>query len=125
MKKFTIIFFLNLGLCLNIYSILGEKSKEKFTYDSKGKRDPFFQTENVKPSGDIIQAVEKKTPREILKDRGIVINSIVWDPKKPAILINDSILEEGDSIQGVIIRNIEKDSVFFEIEGEVVEVSIN
>ena len=49
----------------------------------------------------------------------------MWDSRKPAILINDEILEEGDTVQGVIIRNIEQDYVVFEIDSELVEVPIN
>lgn len=113
---------------LTIFSCFAEpvEKKEKFTYDSKGKRDPFFAIEEAKPADDGIQpVVQTLSPKDKLAKKGIVINSIMWDSKKPAILINDEILEEGDTVQGVIIRNIEQDYVVFEIDSELVEVPIN
>lgn len=99
--------------------------KEKFTYDSKGKRDPFYAIEEAKPAEDGVQPVAQSlSPKDKLAQKGIVVSSIMWDSKKPAILINDEILEEGDTVQGVIIRNIEQDYVVFEIDGELVEVPI-
>lgn len=101
------------------------EKRDKFTYDSKGKRDPFFQTDTapqVEEPGQ--KTAPAMTPKEKLAKRGIVVSSIMWDKKKPAILINDEILEEGDTVQGVIIRTIEKDYVVFEIEGELVEVPV-
>ena len=114
---------------LNIFSCFAESGtdkKEKFTYDSKGKRDPFFAIEEAKPMDDGVQPlVQTLSPKDKLAKKGIVINSIMWDSKKPATLINDEILEEGDTVQGVIIRNIEQDYVVFEIDSELVEVPIN
>lgn len=113
---------------LTIFSCFAdpEDKKEKFTYDSKGKRDPFYAVEEAKPAEDGVQpVVQALTPKEKLAKKGIVVSSIMWDAKKPAILINDEILEEGDTVQGVIIRNIEQDYVVFEIDGELVEVPIN
>ena len=100
--------------------------KEKFTYDSKGKRDPFYGVEEAKPAEDGVQpVVQTMSAKDKLAKKGIIVSSIMWDAKKPAILINDEILEEGDTVQGVIIRNIEQDYVVFEIDGELVEVPIN
>lgn len=99
-----------------------ELTKEKFVYDSKGKRDPFFKEEVVKESGSIEPVEKNLSPMEKLNNKGISVSSIVWDPRNPAILINDDILEVGDSIKGVVIRAIEKEFVVFEIDGELVEV---
>ena len=113
---------------LTIFSCFADSvdKKEKFTYDSKGKRDPFYAIEESKPADDGVQpVVSVLSPKDKLTKKGIVVNSIMWDSKKPAILINDEILEEGDTVQGVIIRNIEQDYVVFEIDAELVEVPIN
>lgn len=99
-----------------------ELTKEKFVYDSKGKRDPFFKEEVIKESGDITPVEKNLSPMEKLNNKGITVSSIVWDPRNPAILINDDILEVGDSIKGVVIRAIEKEFVVFEIDGELIEV---
>lgn len=96
----------------------------KFTYDAKGRRDPFF-IQDVKQTGEVRAVEHILTPKEKLAQRNIVVSSIVWDPRRPAILINDEILEEGSTIQGVIIRTIEKEYVVFEIDGELVEMPIS
>lgn len=113
---------------LTVFSCFAEpvEKKEKFTYDSKGKRDPFYALEEAKPTEDGVQPVAKAvSAKEKLAQKGIIVSSIMWDSRKPAILINDEILEEGDTVQGVIIRNIEQDYVVFEIDAELIEVPMN
>jgi hypothetical protein len=112
-----------LVLASSLLGVARADKKEKFIYDSKGKRDPFFPITSVRE-----EAVKERTqylsPRQKLEKKGIVVTSIVWDPVNPAILINDDILEIGDTVQGVIIRAIEQDYVVFEVDGELVEVPL-
>ncbi len=100
--------------------------KEKFSYDSKGKRDPFVSIDSA-PKEQTVEAQVALTPADKLKQKGITITSIVWDARNPSILIGDDILGVGQTIPNhsdVIIRDIEKDYVVFEVDGEMVEVTI-
>ena len=124
MKIKTLIITFSIMTAISCFAEPVDK-KEKFTYDSKGKRDPFYAVEEAKPVEEGVQPVAQTiSAKDKLAKKGIVVSSIMWDSKKPVILINDEILEEGDTVQGVIIRNIEQDYVVFEIDGELVEVPI-
>lgn len=97
---------------------------EKFMYDSKGKRDPFFPVSQAIKS-DVGPKDLSLSPIEKLKAKGVHVSSIIWSENNPSILINDDILEVGQSFKGIVIRAIERDFVVFEVDGEVVEYPIN
>jgi hypothetical protein len=100
---------------------------EKFIYDSKGKRTPFYHVSAAQQETGIT-AVKGVTAVDKLKEMGITITSIVWDAKNPSILVGDDILGLGQTIpahNNVIIRRIEKDYAIFEVDGEMVEMSID
>lgn len=107
----------------SIYAQSVSGKSEKFMYDSKGKRDPFFYIEEKVEQKTEVSVV--MTPKEKLKQKGVIVSSIVWDPNNPAILVNDDILEVGDAVQGVVIRAIEQEYVVFEIDGELIEIPMN
>lgn len=120
-----------LSLCIMVLLIslpwaIAEDDQRKFQYDSKGKRDPFIPIDERVQESETIELIDEgMTPAEKLKSRGIHVNSIVWDATSPVILVGDNLLEVGQSIQGVIIRAIERDFVVFEVDGELVEVPLS
>jgi hypothetical protein len=61
--------------------------------------------------------IESADDQQSLIDVGIALRSILWAESGRSIVIADEILYEGDTIFGVTIRKINKDSVEFEKDG--------
>ena len=61
--------------------------------------------------------IESADDQQNLIDVGIALRSILWAESGRSIVIADEILYEGDTIFGVTIRKINKDSVEFEKDG--------
>ncbi len=126
MKKIFIMFT---GLALTVLTThfsfaVDLFKKEKFNYDSQGKRDPFFSIDSI-PKDTEVLGTTAVTAAEKIKD--IHITSIIYGPPNSSILIGDDILSVGQTIPGysnVMIRKIDKDYVVFEVDGEMVESSI-
>ena len=79
--------------------------EESFTYDDKGKRDPFLAL--VDESGRYLLDIELADSSDVLK-----LSGILWDSQgKSSCLINDQIVKIGESISGFTIKNITKASV--------------
>jgi hypothetical protein len=124
MKKMFAIFVLFFGSVTFLFAEDLVVEAEKFIYDSKGKRTPFFHV-NAALQGTIITTVAGANAVDKLKQMGITITAILWDAKNPNILVGDDILSLGQTIpahDNVIIRKIEKDYVIFEVDGEMVEM---
>jgi len=83
--------------------------KEKFS-QSWG-RDPFYLREED-DGGDTES--EKPLPFEWPK---FELNGILWDPEKPLAVINNSVVKEGDIVEGVKIKKIKPGYVVLEKEG--------
>ena len=54
---------------------------------------------------------------QTLIDVGIALRSILWAESGRSIVVGNEILYEGDTILGVTIKKINKDSVEFEKDG--------
>jgi type II secretory pathway component PulC len=84
----------------------------QFTYDSQGNRDPFMPllTKDGRPI---------TTYSRIGSINDIIVEGILYDPQGASIvIINDMILKHGDSISGVTVKKIEKNSVVLSFKGE-------
>jgi len=76
-----------------------------FIYDSYGNRDPFMPliTKDGRPI---------TTYAKIGSINDVVIEGILYDPQSGSVvIINDIILKQGDSISGIMVKKIEKNSV--------------
>ncbi len=47
----------------------------------------------------------------VTKVQGLELTSIIWSPIHPRAIINGEIVEEGDSIDGKLVKRIEEDKV--------------
>ena len=86
--------------------------EEVFLYDSQGKRDPFMPliTKDGRPI---------TTYGRITSISDVVIEGILYDPQgESVVVINDIILKQGDSISGIMVKNIRKNSVVLSFKGE-------
>lgn len=117
MKKYILVFIFiflqlatyNLQLTLPLAFALEEPV---FVYDSQGVRDPFMPllTKDGKP----ITAYAK-----IGSISDIVIEGILYDPQgESVVIINDLILKQGSSINGITVKSIERNSVVLSFKGE-------
>ena len=74
------------------------------------------------PDENNTQNTEQNTKQNGAKDtqtqRNIIIRDIVYSVDKPSAVIGSRILYEGDKINGMIIKKINRDSIEFEKDGE-------
>jgi hypothetical protein len=84
-------------------------------------RDPMETTWSKDPvTGNWIEesvVVIKDGEEQTLIDVGIALRSILWAESGRSIVVGNEILYEGDTILGVTIKKINKDSVEFEKDG--------
>jgi type II secretory pathway component PulC len=86
--------------------------KAPFIYDSQGSRDPFMPllTKDGRPV---------TVYGSISSIGDVVIEGILFDPRGESfVVINDIILKQEDSISGVTVKKIEKNSVVLSFKGE-------
>ncbi|MBN2144560.1 MAG: hypothetical protein JW774_08045 [Candidatus Aureabacteria bacterium] len=127
MNKYVLCFLFSVMLFPLLCGESTVSKKENFVYDSKGKRDPFFAVSEDTGPKVPEPSLDELTGRQKLEKAGIKLNTIVWDMKRPAILVDgdDNIYGIGDRVKGIaVIRTVEKEYVVFEVDGELVEVTI-
>ena len=76
-------------------------------------RNPFAWTEAVTVQR---EASMPKPEPEIF--RQLVLSGIIWDNRTPLAVIDDTLLAEGDTVEGVTVRNIFHDEVLVEKDNE-------
>ncbi len=60
----------------------------------------------------------KQAPAESQPQPNAILKGIVWDDKNPFAIIGNSIIIEGDYIDGKKVKRIEENAVVFEIDGK-------
>ncbi len=89
------------------------QSKDVFTYDNKGKKDPFLPGERVWN--------EKRTSAYL---RECKLEGIVWDEVNPVVIIEGNVVKKGESYIGATLESIEKDSALFVVGQEKIIVPV-
>ena len=105
-----------LGGCLFL-SVASAQDKE-FTYDSKGKRDPFIAL--VTPDGRLLKLEDQAQENTTLNLEGIIFDNNGMS----YALVNSEALRVGDTIGEYQVLKIEKDKVSFIKEGQVTEIEL-
>lgn len=91
-------------------------STEDFRYNAKGKRDPFFPL--VTPDG-------RLTAPASTKKAVVMLEGVIWDPDgDSAAMINGTVVEPGDEVEGYRIVTIVKDGVVLERDGKLMKVRL-
>jgi len=94
--------------------------EESFTYDDKGRRDPFLAL--VDETGQyLLEEGLFYSPDELN------LSGILCDPQgRSSAIINNEIVKEGESIYGFTIKNIVKDRVILSKSGKeyIIQLSI-
>lgn len=87
-------------------------AQETFTYDSKGKRDPFIPLVG-KGRGPLYTKVA------VDSEEGIYLEGIVWDPGGVSVaIINGEIVTEGGLVGDFKVKKIRREGVILVKDGE-------
>jgi hypothetical protein len=96
----------------NLQPVAAFSDETPFIYDSQGNRDPFMPllTKDGRPI---------TTYSRIGSIHDIIVEGILYDPQGASIvIINDMILKQADTISGITVKKIEKNSVILSFKGE-------
>jgi hypothetical protein len=91
----------------------GAADNEGSLYTARGKRDPFVQlvTAGAKASAGGLLSVEN--PEEISIE-GLVVDA---DPKKSIVVVNGSVLKQGEEVGNVKVLEIKPEGAVFSVNG--------
>ena len=90
----------------------------QFTYDAKGKRDPFIPL--VTPDGRLL-----KLEREEAPSGGLLLEGIIYDEHGLSYaIVNDEVVKVSDKISDYQVLKIEKNKVIFIKGGQTLEVEL-
>ena len=90
-------------------------TQEQFTYDAKGKRNPFIPL--VTPDGRLLKLDKEETTGELS------IEGIIYDKNgRSYAIVNETVLGIGDFVSGYQVLKIEENKVIFIKEGQATEV---
>ncbi|MBI4394775.1 MAG: hypothetical protein HY583_01115 [Candidatus Omnitrophica bacterium] len=86
---------------------------EEFIYDSHGKRDPFVSVGEGYTGGGF--GIGE------LRLEGVIVDA----QGDSYALVNGEIVREGESLEGFLLKKVEKNRAIFDKDGEVVEVVLS
>jgi len=106
---FTLVIFIPEGYALNPQEGMeAEPVRPKLEYKARGLRDPFKQVDlGEKPEEEIAfkpAEVESEFPN-------LTVQGVIWGGIFPQAVINNQVVKAGDTIDGVIIKEINKEGV--------------
>jgi hypothetical protein len=92
-------------------------AQEQFTYDAKGKRDPFIPL--VTPDGRLLKLEKEETAS------GLLLEGIIYDEHGLSYcLVNGEVVRVSDKIGDYQVLKIEKNKVIFIKSGQTLEVEL-
>jgi len=114
-KKFSILFFLFLGILTLVYG------QSEFVYDAKGKRNPFIPL--VTPEGRLLKLDKQEAVSAA--PGGLAIEGIIYDKLgRSFAIVNATIVGIGDSVGDYQVLKIYENKVIFIKNGEPFEVEL-
>ncbi|PIU41573.1 MAG: hypothetical protein COS99_04480 [Candidatus Omnitrophica bacterium CG07_land_8_20_14_0_80_42_15] len=98
--------------------IAASQETKKFTYDSKGKKDPFVPH--------LISDVKTYASLENVETADdLILEGIIWDAKgNSAVMLNGAILKEGDEVSNIKILKITAKKVILTIYSSEYELNL-
>jgi len=92
-------------------------AQEQFTYDAKGRRDPFIPL--VTPDGRIVKLEKEETAS------GILLEGIIYDKHGlSCAIVNGEVVKVSDKVGDYQVLKIEKNKVLFIKGGQITEVEL-
>ncbi|MHB8155448.1 MAG: hypothetical protein ACYDFR_05290 [Candidatus Omnitrophota bacterium] len=112
-KRFLIFLLLTLVFCRVVFA------QEGFTYDAKGKRNPFIPL--VTPQGRLL----KLDKQEATSVEGLAIEGIIYDKfGRSFAIVNANVVGIGDLVGDYQVLKIQENKVIFIKDGEPLEVEL-
>ncbi|MCX5715251.1 MAG: hypothetical protein NT033_10770 [Candidatus Omnitrophica bacterium] len=114
------VFILMFFVCLVVFVCRYVFAQERFTYDQKGKRNPFIPL--ITADGRLVQldAVEDKRSDDIL------VEGIIYDEKGVSFaVVNSNVVKVGDRVLGFEVMAIEKNKLVLKKDDKVREVILS
>jgi hypothetical protein len=112
-KRFFIFLFLTVVFCRAAFA------QEEFTYDAKGKRNPFIPL--VTPQGRLL----KLDKSEATSVEGLVVEGIIYDKfGRSFAIVNTNVVGIGDVVGDYQVLKIQENKVIFIKDGEPLEVEL-
>jgi len=112
-KKFAILFLLSLGAVTLVFG------QGEFSYDAKGKRNPFIPL--VTPEGRLL----KLDKQETYSSGGLSIEGIIYDKLgRSFAIVNATVVGIGDTVGDYQVLKIYENKVIFIKNGEPFEVEL-
>lgn len=94
--------------------------QEEFTYDAKGKRNPFIPL--VTPEGRLLKLDKEET----VFTNGLAIEGIIYDKLgRSFAIVNANVVGIGDRVGDFQVLKIFENKVIFIKDGELTEVELN
>lgn len=105
---------LGLALAISFLPAIWAESLEEFTYDSKGKRDPFIPWKGETPKDAEMTALDD-----------FQVEGIIYDPVKGSMaIVNGTVIKEGDTLDTYRVAKIDKRTVFLSRKGQTVPLHL-
>ena len=112
-KRFFIFLFILLAYCTVTFA------QGEFTYDAKGKRNPFIPL--VTPEGRLL----KLDKQEATSVGGLAIEGIIYDEfGRSFAIVNANVVGIGDLVGDYQVLKIQENKVIFIKDGEPLEVEL-
>ncbi len=97
---------------INLTALAAEMAPAEELYSAKGRRDPFVP---------LVTQTTRQVASGLLGVQGVddvSIQGIIYDPKNGSmVIVNDSLLKEGDEEGSVKVLRIDADGALFSING--------
>ena len=111
MKMRTLKQFIGLVMLLLLMGQPNYAAEEKFTYKSKGRRDPFIPL--------IGKGAELLISQEMNSIEGIVLQGIIFDPERESLaIVNGEIFKEGQPVGGFMLSRINERNIILIRDGK-------
>jgi hypothetical protein len=114
-KRANVLTFLILVL---LFPLSGFAQEQQFTYDSKGKRNPFIPL--LTADGRLIK-LDKEEAKGDLQVEGIIFDK----RGRSYTIVNGQVVGIGDSIAGYEVLKIENNKVVFINENKITEIEVH
>lgn len=105
------------GSLFTFLFLINSFAQEQFTYNAKGKRDPFIPL--VTADGRLLKLEQEEGAS------GLLLEGIIYDEHSLSFaIVNGEVVKVGDKIGDYQVLKIEKNKVLFIKEGEITEMEL-
>lgn len=111
------------GLYAGAQEPLDALGRPRTEYQAEGTADPFEEQTDQKIIAPAESQVPGQPPEAVTTLPAMTVQGMVWGSAAPQAIINNTIVKEGDAIEGASIVKIDKEGVTLLYEGKKVLLS--